>query len=66
MDYDQKNQFRMSGEYNDSHTNTILVALGDKNERKMEDGVWGCLIIHNALYLDYTSVKEFHALGAPC
>ena len=40
MDYDQKNQFRMSGEYNDSHTNTILVALGDKNERKMVDGVY--------------------------
>ena len=69
MDYDQKNQFRMSGEYNDSHTNTILVALGDKNGRKMVDGVYCgayCLIIHNALYLDYTSVKEFHALGAPC
>ena len=35
MDYDQKNQFRMSGE-----SNTILVALGDKNERKMVDGVY--------------------------
>ena len=38
MDYDQKNQFRMSGEHTDSHTNTIFVALDDKKERKMVDG----------------------------